>query len=105
MFRTSSAHPQGDSCICSVVCFTYIGVSSLVEKSVCSRHCVHQTANTDARKTYHTAHTAHTTVPLRMNPTRFEKCSRKQKLKLYINFEVCALHWFVLYNVLPRLTF
>jgi hypothetical protein len=32
MFKTSWVHPQGDSYICSVVCFTCIGVSSLVDR-------------------------------------------------------------------------
>jgi len=30
MFRTSLIYPQGDSCICSTVCFTWICVSSPV---------------------------------------------------------------------------
>ena len=47
VLRTSLVHPQGDSCICSVVWFTCIGVSSLVGRRVysktarfetCSRH-------------------------------------------------------------------
>ena len=36
MFRNFWAHPQGEICICIVVCFTGISVSSLVDKSVCS---------------------------------------------------------------------
>jgi len=35
MFRTSWVHPQGDSCICSMVCFTRIGVSILVDRTMC----------------------------------------------------------------------
>jgi hypothetical protein len=34
VFRTSWVHPQEDICICSKVCFTCIGVSSLVDKRV-----------------------------------------------------------------------
>jgi hypothetical protein len=34
MFRTSWVHPQGDSCICSMVYVTCIGVSSLVDRRV-----------------------------------------------------------------------
>jgi len=37
MFRTFWGHPQGDIYICSMVCFTGISVSSLVDKSECSR--------------------------------------------------------------------
>jgi len=37
MFRTSWVHPQGDSCVYSVVYFTSIGLSSLVDGRACSR--------------------------------------------------------------------
>jgi len=37
MFRTLWVHPQGDSCICSVVWLTSIGVSSLLGRRVCSK--------------------------------------------------------------------
>jgi len=46
MFRTSCIHPQGDSYICSMVCFTCIGVSSLVDSRVCSsRGWIHEVRN------------------------------------------------------------
>jgi len=50
-FEPLGVHPQKDSCICIMVCFT----------------C------TDACKTHHNAYT---TVSLRMNPNRFEACKR-----------------------------
>jgi hypothetical protein len=34
VFRTSWVHPQGDICLCSIVYFTCIGVSSLMYKRV-----------------------------------------------------------------------
>jgi len=37
VFRTSPVHPQGDSRICSMACFTCIGVGRLVDRTVCSR--------------------------------------------------------------------
>jgi hypothetical protein len=38
MFRSSWAHPQGESCICSKLCCTCIGLSSLVGRKVCWRN-------------------------------------------------------------------
>jgi hypothetical protein len=35
LFRTSWVQPQEDSCICSMVCFTCIGLSSMVGRRVC----------------------------------------------------------------------
>ena len=58
MFRTSWVNPQGDSCICIVVC---LGESVFGSRTRCP---IHQTAHTDACKTYRTANTA---VSLRMN--------------------------------------
>ena len=60
MFRSSWVHHRGDSCICSVVCFTCVGVSCLVDKKVSNT----LTSPPDC-KTYHTAYT---TVSLRMDP-------------------------------------
>jgi len=36
MLQNSCVHPQGDSYICSMVCFTGIGVSCLVDRRECS---------------------------------------------------------------------
>ena len=36
MFRTSLVHPQGDSCVCSLVRVTRTGVSGPVDRRVCS---------------------------------------------------------------------
>jgi hypothetical protein len=46
MFRISSVHPQGESCLCT-------------------HSPTHQTAHTDACKTYHTAYKA---ASMRINP-------------------------------------
>ena len=56
----------------------------------------HQTAHTNACKTYHTACT--TCLP-KDEPTSFETCRRHQKVN--INLENFAFHWFVLYNQNP----
>ena len=79
MFRNSWVHPQGDSCICSMVCFTCIGVSSLSGQESGFETLTHYSAHTDACKT---CHTAYKSVSLRMNHTRFETCSRRQKLNI-----------------------
>jgi len=63
MLRTFWVHHKGDSCVCS---FTSIGVSNLVDRTVSrTLYPTHQTAQTEACKTYYTAYT---TVSLRMNP-------------------------------------
>ena len=75
------------------VCFTCIGVSSLVGRVVCLRleHIILPTRllTTTSEKTYHIA-----CLP-KDEPTRFET-SRRQKLN--INLENYAFHWFVLHN-------
>jgi len=59
MFRTSLVHRQGDSFICSMVCFTESVFGSRTHSPI------HQTAHTDTCKTYRTAYSV---VSLRMNP-------------------------------------
>jgi len=85
MFRHSCVHPQEERYICSTVCFTCIGVSSLVGRGLWTRTVLHiqlspwgwshevrnldsptnHGAHTDACTMYHTACT---TVSLRMKP-------------------------------------
>jgi hypothetical protein len=75
MIRTSWFHPRGDSCVCRVVCFTYIGVSSLVDRSVFS-------------EPHSPIHMAYSTFLPEDEPTKFETCRRYQKLN--IDLENCA---------------
>jgi len=85
MFRTSWVHPKKDGCICSMVCFTCMGVGSLVGRDtvlltlmhVNIPYCIHNCLSEN-------------------ESTRFETCRRHQKLS--INLETCAFRWFVLYN-------
>jgi len=56
----------------------------------------HQTAHTNACKTYHPACT--TCLP-KDEPMSFETCRRRQKVN--INLENFAFNWFVLYNQNP----
>jgi uncharacterized cupredoxin-like copper-binding protein len=132
MFQTSFVHPQEHSCIWSMVRFICIGVSSLMGtcfrcisvSSLVGRTPTHQTAYTDACKTYHTAnttafltethsahqtaytdarktyHTANTTVFLKMNP---QGLKHVQITKIKYEFrKMCIL--FVLYNHLQHLS-
>ena len=65
MFRRSWVHPQGDSCIRSMCCFTCVGVSSLVGNRVKKAHCPNPPdCSHRCMKTYNTAYRA---VFLRMN--------------------------------------
>ena len=93
MFQTTWFHPQGDSCICSMVCFACNGVSSLVDRRVCSRpsyppDCTHHCMQNIPYCIYNCF--------TEDEPMRFETCRKQQKLN--INIENCAFHWFVLYK-------
>ena len=76
VFLTFLVHPQGDSCVYNMVCFTCIDVSSVC---LLAHSPTYQTAHTDACTIYHTANT---TVSLKMNPLGFETCRRNQKLNI-----------------------
>jgi hypothetical protein len=81
MFRTSQFHPQRDSCICSMVCFTFIlSTRLLTQMHINIPCCVYSSLPED-------------------EPKRLENCRRQQELS---NLENCTFRWFVLYHFITN---